>query len=213
MTRVALLVAAALILAACAGGRAGSPPPGITGSWELVDGVPAPGTARATLVVEDTGLSGRSFCNSYTGTYRLDGDRLTVEGLGGTEMGCDPEVMAAEARFLDVLGAGGTVTRDGDELLITGTGTELRFGPVPPVPTSALVGTEWVLESLLDGDTASSTVGQPATLRLADDGTMNGSTGCRTLTGTWETTATRSCCRSSPPRASAPRTSGPRTTT
>lgn len=69
--------------------------------------------------------------------------------------------------------------------MLIGDGVRLRFTPVQPVPESELSGTRWVLETLLDGETAASTLGEPAVLRLREDGTFEGSTGCRTLTGTW----------------------------
>ena len=56
---------------------------------------------------------------------------------------------------------------------------------MPEVPASDLAGTRWILETLLDGEVASSTTGLPAVLELADDGTFTASTGCRELTGGW----------------------------
>jgi heat shock protein HslJ len=51
-----------------------------------------------------------------------------------------------------------------------------------------LLGTRWVLETVDRGDgTATSAVGDPAVLELAEDGTATFSTGCQTMTGTWTT--------------------------
>lgn len=97
--------------------------------------------------------------------------------------------MQAEGAYLKALGrADGTPRRDGDLLVLSGEGVELRFMRQEPAPVQQLVGSSWVLESLVQGDVASSTGGEPALLRLAEDGTVNGSTGCRTLTGTWTAT-------------------------
>jgi heat shock protein HslJ len=71
------------------------------------------------------------------------------------------------------------------ELLLRGHDAELRFRRATPVPVRDLVGTRWVLETLLHEDTASSTLGEPAVLVLAADGGMSGSTGCRALSGRW----------------------------
>lgn len=67
----------------------------------------------------------------------------------------------------------------------------MRFRPAPgscpPEPEGTSTGTRWVLETVVDGPTASSTTGEPATLELSGGGTLTGSTGCRALTGSFET--------------------------
>lgn len=186
----ALLAAACLVPAGCGSERPGTAPD-LVGDWELVElwrggsVQPAPVAGRATLVVEDDGLSGTSFCNSYSGSYDLEGDDLTIGGLGGTDMGCEPDLMDAEAAYLEALAVVNRAGMDEGFLTLTGPDVELRFRTLPPVPTSELVGTRWVLETLLDGEVASSTLGEPAELELSDDGTLTGSTGCRELTGAW----------------------------
>ena len=181
--------AAVLLLAGCAGGTGAAPE--IAGEWELVqfsrDGavVPEPVGGRATLTVADGELSGTSFCNSYSGSDRLDGDAMSVSGLGGTEIGCAAELMDAESAYLAALGAVEQAATADGYLLLSSDDAELRFAPVPEVPASDLAGTRWILETLLDGEVASSTTGLPAVLELADDGTLTASTGCRELTGGW----------------------------
>ena len=180
-----------VVLAVAGCGTATGSPPEITGEWELVefsrDGavVPEPVDGRATLVVTDGQLGGTSFCNSYSGSYRLDGDDLSVSGLGGTEMACAPGLMEAESAYLAALGAVEQAATADGYLVLSGGDAELRYRPLPEVPASDLVGTEWVLETLLDGEIASSTTGMWAVLELAGDGTLTASTGCRGLTGTW----------------------------
>jgi heat shock protein HslJ len=188
--RAALLLAAVLALAACAE-RPGAGTPDVAGDWELAEGttagtaLPRPPGAGATLRLDGGEVRGTSFCNHYSGSYRLSGTSLTLDGLGGTEMGCEPDVMAAESAYLTALRSVDTVTVEAEGLLLTGDGVILRFNRVAPVPDRALTGTWWVLDTLVDGETASSTVGDPAVLLLAADGTVQGSTGCRALSGTW----------------------------
>jgi heat shock protein HslJ len=185
--RVALLLTAGLALAACGGGPGA---PDVTGEWEFTGGtadgaaLPRPPGARATLELGDE-LRGVSFCNHYFSSYRLSGTSFSVDELGGTEMGCEPDVMTAETAYLSALAAVDTAAADREWLVLTGDGVELRFTPVPPVPDSPLTGTRWVLESVIDGRTASSTVGGPAVLQLHPDRRASASTGCRTITGTW----------------------------
>jgi heat shock protein HslJ len=72
--------------------------------------------------------------------------------------------------------------RAGDELTLSGSGADLVYELLPEVPDAALQGTEWVLESLITGDAASSVRGEPW-LKLSADGTLSGSTGCREFGG------------------------------
>ena len=53
------------------------------------------------------------------------------------------------------------------------------------MPDRALEGTRWVLDTLVDGDTASSSQGDPAVLVLRADRTAEASTGCQQVSGTW----------------------------
>jgi heat shock protein HslJ len=185
----AALLLAGCLLTSCAGVAGG---PDLSGSWELVEGtvagkaLPNPEQARATLVVEEGSLTGRSFCNTYSSAYSLDDGDLVVDGLGGTEMGCEPEIMAAESSYLAALGAGGRVSLVDGDLLLTGENATLHFRVLPPEPTSELTGTEWVLDTLIRGEVVSS-VASASVLRLDSDGTFRGTTACQDLSGTWTT--------------------------
>ncbi|MGY1602683.1 META domain-containing protein [Geodermatophilus sp. SYSU D00815] len=193
MARTAvLLVAGLLVLTACAGSPA-APQPDVLGAWELASGsaggspLPRPAGGTATLVFEEGQVSGRSFCNHYSGSYALDRGALTIEDLGGTEMGCDPDVMAAETAFIRALAAVDRAVLEGAELVLTGADVALRFRALASVPDRQPAGTTWVLDTLVDGPTASSTVStaEPGTLLLAPDGSVTGSTGCKPFLGTW----------------------------
>jgi heat shock protein HslJ len=193
----ALLLLAVLLLAGCAeAAGGGSPADDVVGEWELVSGtasgqpLPQPADVRATLTFEGGEAGGTSFCNRYSAAYTVDGDSVRFEGIGGTEMGCDPAVMAAETAYVTALAMVRTFALDGDDLVLSGEDVELRFRPIPPVPTSRLAGTDWVLESLIDGETASSVMGR-STLRLEDDGTFTATTACTTMTGRWQPTGDR----------------------
>jgi heat shock protein HslJ len=193
VSRALLVLAAVLLVAGCAERGGGGSPAAedLFGEWFLTEGssdgnpLPRPAGPHATFTVGPDELSGRSFCNHYSSTYRLDGTALAVDSLAGTDMGCEPGVMAAETAYLSALGRADTVAHDGADLVLTGDGVRLRFSPVPPVPDRDLAGTHWVLDTLVDGDVAGSTSGDPATLVLAADRTLSGSTGCRPLSGRW----------------------------
>lgn len=187
--RLVLLLAGVMALAAC-GTDTASAGPDITGEWQLASGTALgaelllPTGTTATLALSGGKANGAAFCNRFFASYEQDGPSFEISDIGSTEMGCEPDVMAAESTYLAALDVVDTAVLDGADLLLTGPGVELRFGPVPVVPDSALEGTRWVLDTLVDGETASSVLGEPL-LELAADGTATGTTGCNGWTSTW----------------------------
>jgi len=179
---------------AAGGGKTGSDQTGHSNpfgdtEWILmqatVDGVQLLLLDRYPVTLQRNGgdVDGSAACNSYFGTI-VDGD-LLFEGFGATEMACDPAPMTLEFDYLDALGRVDSA-RGGTELLLTGDGVELRFSQVRPTPDSAIQGTDWVLDTLIEGDAASSTVnGSAANLRF-DARTMSGNDSCNTFQGDYE---------------------------
>lgn len=196
LRRSVALVALLIALIGCASDGATSPPSAgdvidAAGSWQmssgLVDGAGFPIIPEApiTMTVSRDGIQGRAACNHYGGQIVVEDGRPRFRLTSMTAMACAEPIMAAEAAFVAALPRVVDAVRDGDRLTLTGPGVELTFDRLPPVPVAALVGTDWVLESLISGGAVSSVAGAPATLRLEADGTFNGSTGCRTFKGRW----------------------------
>jgi len=195
-SRILAMTLVAAFLVAC--GSAGAPSPSSSGnpfdpqgSWELTSGR-ADGAEIAivddhpiTLTIEGSEIGGTAACNSYGGRLTVTDGRLEIGDVAMTAMGCEEPVMAAEAAYTAGLAAVDSIGGDGNELVLTGQGVELRFSALAAPPTTELIDTEWVLETLFVGDVASATMGEPATLELRSDGTLAGSTGCRSFTGTW----------------------------
>lgn len=152
---------------------------GPLGEIVLVDGWPI------TLLLEEHTLGGTAACNSYGAAYALDGSALTASiELARNEMGCSPQaVMVSESAYLAALVEVKNVYLEGWELVLSGPETELVFAPVGDVPTATLVGTTWELDTLIQGETASTVSGDPALLMFGADGTFAASTGCRDLAG------------------------------
>ncbi|MCP2331323.1 Heat shock protein HslJ [Actinoalloteichus cyanogriseus DSM 43889] len=177
----------------------------LEGEWQLVGGSTADGPVDVldhypvTLTVTDGEATGKAACNLYGGPFHAVGDGISFPSPEWTEMGCEQPVMDLEMTYLAALSAVGRARHDGDALVLTGTDVELRFEPVPELADTPLVGTDWVLDTVVTGGTgssasesASSTRGDPAvTLSFAGDGTLTGSTGCRWFTGTWREEAGR----------------------
>lgn len=167
----------------------------VTGlTWELESGSGPDGplelrdTHPVTLMFESGQVSGTAACNSYFGDVTLTDGSITVGGLARTEMACMPlEVMELEQAYLDALAAVERAVLVGGRLVLTGPLVELEFGAREPVPVAELVGTNWLLDTLIEGEVATSVMGEPAMLRLGDDRTFTGGTGCRSFTGRYET--------------------------
>ena len=198
-----LLLLLALVSAACADtadpGETGEPDAvAFAGPWQLVEGQGPDGALAlvdshpVTLTIDGDRVGGTAACNGYGATLLTTLPDFGVDALSRTEMACFPqETMALEAAYLNLLAAVDTaeLTDDGG-MLLTGPGIELRYVMEEPPPTAALVDNEWVLDGLLaeTGEVSAITAprGDPATLVLHADGTLTASTGCRTLSGTWQ---------------------------
>ena len=77
-------------------------------SWELYayrKSRPIEGSTL-TIIFEDGQIHGSSGCNSYGGSYRVDGDKLAVSEIFAALMACpEPEgLMEQETTFLQFLG-------------------------------------------------------------------------------------------------------------
>ncbi|MEO7295438.1 MAG: META domain-containing protein [Candidatus Limnocylindria bacterium] len=192
MTSVLVLV---VLLAACAADQGRTQPAAsdapVVGAWVLtggsIDDVEAPvlDEHRITLTITGSQISGVAACNHYGGEISVGADGLRIEDLGQTDMGCEEPAMSAESAYVGALLRVRAIEREGEELVATGDGVELRFAALEPPPTAELIDTAWILETVFVGDVAAPPLGESATLELRADGTFSGSTGCRTFSGQW----------------------------
>jgi heat shock protein HslJ len=159
----------------------------------MIDGerVELPDDRRVTMSIDGARIGGVAACNSYGGTLRTDrgagGGTFTVGELSWTEMGCEPDVMAVEQAFLAALQAVDSYeVADGLYVAAAGTPTGFRLTRQAVVADAELVGTTWVLDTVISSGAASNSAAM-ATAYLVFDaaGTLEGSTGCRRLTGVW----------------------------
>jgi heat shock protein HslJ len=195
MKRIIMLALFALVAAACGAGsgQIGSDQtPSVEGAWQLesgtLDGAPVPmvDTHPITLTVEGDRVSGTAACNGYGGELQISGDRFSIANLAATEMACfPPETMDSEQAFLEALIDVDSAEVTSGRLILRGSRSELVFTALAPVPEAELTNTVWVLESIVEGDAVSSVSGERATLELFSDGSFIGSTGCRTLAGSY----------------------------
>ncbi|MGH1491055.1 MAG: META domain-containing protein [Acidimicrobiales bacterium] len=152
---------------------------GPEGEIELVDGWPI------TITFDGETLGGTAACNGYGAEYVITDPQLRIEEISQNLAGCEPAVQAAEQAYMAALLDVDGINLIGDELALSGPATELIFVRTAPVAMADLIGTLWFLESTTQDGVATPVQGEPATLLLNPDGTVTGSTGCRTLSGTY----------------------------
>lgn len=191
-----LFVIPLLVACAMATPSATAPPEPFdaTGDWVLESGVvngadmPILADFPITLSVDGAQVGGTAACNGYGGRLELVNGYLHVGELSQETALCgDPngEVMRSESAFMQALGRISAGHGEADRMTLSGPTAELHFRRLPPLPIADIVGRDWLLEAVIDGDVVSPAIGEPATLRLEAGGTFRGSTGCRTFTGTW----------------------------
>jgi len=183
------------LLAACTSTPGPTPEPfDATGDWVLesgsVNGAPIPVLADypITLSVDGTEVGGQSACNFYGGRLEVVNGQVRLAQTSSTAMACgepDSDVMQSEAAFVQALGEIRAARGETDRLTLFGPTAELIFTRRAPIPIVDIVATDWVLESVIDDHVAAAAIGEPATLRFEENGTFQGSTGCRTFSGTW----------------------------
>ena len=99
-------------------------------SWTLVSigATPAIVGAGASLTFDPSGnVSGSTGCNSFSGSYALDGSALTFGPLATTRMACEEASMAQEASVLEALAGVSGWGVDAYEMLHLTGDTELVF--------------------------------------------------------------------------------------
>lgn len=191
-----MLAVVAIVLIACGPAPTPSQSSGSAivdaeGSWILTDGtldgaeVPIVEGSAPTMTVAGSRVSGTAACNGY-GTRIVVTDGVTrFDEWGSTAMACEEPLMASEAAFTTAMLRVRAATHTGDDLILTGDGVELRFAALPDVPTEAIVDRAWRLVALTEDGVDRGPLGDVATVTYRSDGTLQGSTGCRTFTGRW----------------------------
>jgi heat shock protein HslJ len=130
-------------------------------------------------------LGAQAGCNQMGGPASFEGGRLVVGDMATTEMGCDPPRHAQDewlARFLTSKPtwdrSGSTLTLDNGTVRIVLEDREVAD------PDRALRGTKWVVDTIVDGDSASSVpAGVEAHLTFEEGNRFSGNTGCNGMGG------------------------------
>jgi heat shock protein HslJ len=138
--------------------------------------------SSVSLAFVDGRLVASAGCNTMSGSYELDGDVLRLpEQLMSTMMGCAPDLMAQDEWLSSFLTAGPTLSLDvGDLTLTSGDVAIVAVDESVANPARPMVGTAWTLDTIVEGDVASSVpVGVDApTFEIGQDGMAAVFTGC-----------------------------------
>jgi heat shock protein HslJ len=74
-------------------------------------------------------MSGSAGCNTFNGTYTIDGHAITFGPLATTRMACADDVMAIEDAYLAALDGASSWSIGEDGLLVLDGTTMLTFSP------------------------------------------------------------------------------------
>ncbi|MGW4481480.1 META domain-containing protein [Rhodococcus triatomae] len=192
--RLAVLAIVAAALAACSeSGSAASDSPqsdlfGRTFVSTTVDGAQIPGGGPVTLeFIEPDRIAGTAGCNRATGTADFSGGTIVTGPLATTMMACMGEKADSDQWLASFLAAAPAWDLDGDTLTLrTEASTVTLLDRKVARPDRPLTGTTWVVDTTITPLAVTSSVAiekAAATLQIADDGTVTGSTGCNSFTG------------------------------
>ena len=119
-------------------------------------------------------------CNSFFGEFSVDGSTFATTGIGGTEIGCSPELMAEDEWLVDFFLGSPTFDLQSDSLSFEKDGVTLVFGDRDEViPDAAFEETVWVIDTFIDGDAVSAyNLNSTPSVRFGADGQIDLNTGC-----------------------------------
>jgi heat shock protein HslJ len=127
-------------------------------------------------------ISAKAGCNSLSARYQVADGRLVVRGDGmtTTDIGCDPLRHAQDEWLGEFLQSRPSFDLDGDALtLMTADATLHLLDRVVADPDRPLFGTPWRVDTVLDGDVASSVPHEhPVTLEFENNRLTATSVGC-----------------------------------
>ncbi|GAA1723573.1 META domain-containing protein [Fodinicola feengrottensis] len=186
-------VVAVTLLAGCGGKTVGTGQ-SVVGRTFLSTGVTENGKAR-TLVAgtkitltftPDGRLLANAGCNTISGPVTLTDGHLDLATSGITEMGCQQAGAYEQDAWLSkLLGQRPTWQLTDSALVITTATTRIDLTDRRQVdPDRELTGTQWTVDTVISGTTASSAIGAKRAQLTFANGRVTGTTGCNSLGGT-----------------------------
>jgi heat shock protein HslJ len=144
------------------------------------------GTRISLNFVEDGHRIGaQAGCNSMGGQASFEDGRLLVGDLATTEMGCDPPRHAQDEWLAGFLTSRPQWSLDGPTLALdNGTTRVVLDDREVADPDRPLRGTKWVVDTIIEGESASSVpAGAEAYMVFGDDNHFSGNAGCNGMGG------------------------------
>ena len=185
-----------VLTAACGRGAASQSGSSDGGPWGRTflstsvteNGRPRPlveGTRISLRFSDSSEIGAQAGCNSMGGPASIDDGRLVIDDLATTEMGCDPPRHAQDewlAQFLTSRPSADlsaeTLTLENDTTRIVLTDRKVAD------PDRPLQGTKWVVDTIVEGKSASSVpAGAEAFAVFGDTGRFSGNAGCNGMGG------------------------------
>jgi len=162
----------------------------LAGRTFVVEGPRIGAAAAVTLTFRDGAVSAETGCNQLSGQYRVAAGTLTVTDLVGTEMGCEPDLMAQEDSVRAFLQTPSEITEADGRLALAGEAATWTLLEQGEPEAQDLVGPTWVLDTVGEGGGADGTAGSvpagvSAAMTFAADGTYEVSAGCNAGPGTY----------------------------
>ncbi len=153
---------------------------------ELVSSLPV---VKSTAEFMDGQVSGSGGCNSYNGTYEVDGNNIQFGPMASTMMACEPPVMNQEQGYFAAMGMATTFQVEGESLQMWDENDEVvvEYEVLEP---ATLENTPWLLTSYNNGKEAmvSVIIGTEITAVFGEDGTLSGSAGCNEYNASYTAT-------------------------
>jgi len=138
---------------------------------------------------EEGKLGGSSGCNSYSTTYEVPGDRMSIPGpIASTMMMCPaPGVMEQEGEYLAALELVSSYAVEAQQLTLYNPQGQAILTFVVREPTP-LAGTQWDVIGYNNGKggVASVVIGTELSALFGEDGTLSGSAGCNNYNAAYE---------------------------
>ncbi len=149
--------------------------------------VPSLPEITVTAEFSDGKVSGSSGCNSYSGSYKVNGDRIEFGLFASTMMACPEPRMALESGVLSALGSSTRFeVNDSSLTLMNDSGEVLvRFSASEP---GSITSTPWEVLRYNNGKGGFTSVilHTSITASFAEDGTLSGSAGCNNYNTQYE---------------------------